>query len=241
MASAIFDRRLVSLTAPFSMEAEQYQALRLKLERLQVTNNMRVVAVTSPGARDGKTVTTINLAAALSQGSKMRVLLIEADLRRPSVARYLRLDGKNPVGLAQLLGEPHRNTLDAVQRLSGLGFDLITAGPTEVPVHELFRQPRLKALLDEARERYDFVLLDTPPVGPVSDCALLGRWLDGLLLVVAAHKTPRKALEKALNMLDGTPVLGIVFNRDDTAHFGYRRQDYRSYFAKGSRRSSVGP
>ncbi len=69
-------------------------------------------------------------------------------------------------------------------------------------------------------------MIDTPPSGPVSDCALLARWMDGLVLIVTAHKTPRKQLENALNMLEGAPVLGIIFNRDDKARAGYRR-DYR--------------
>src|SRR5262245_44526317 len=86
------DKRLVTLTAPASMEAEQYQALRLKLEHLQRERNVRVIGVTSPGARDGKTITAINFAAALAEGSHARVLLIEADLRRPAVWRYLGLN-----------------------------------------------------------------------------------------------------------------------------------------------------
>lgn len=238
MASQLVDRHLVSLTAPASMEAEQYQALRLKLEQIQRARDVHVIAITSPGARDGKTMTAINLAGALAQGSEARVLLIEADLRRPSVAEYLGLEGTSTMGLAEVVMEPQRKLQDAIQHHPLLAFDVITAGTTDSPVPEVLRSPRLKALLSEARERYDYVLLDTPPTGPVSDCALLARWLDGLLVVVAAHKTPRKQLEKALNMLDGAPVLGIVFNRDDSPHSGYRSSDYRSYFPKARRGSS---
>jgi Mrp family chromosome partitioning ATPase len=92
-------------------------------------------------------------------------------------------------------------------------------------------------VLAELRQRYDFVIVDTPPVGPVSDCALLARWMDGLVLIVTAHKTPRKQLENALNMLEGAPVLGIIFNRDDKARAGYRR-DYRGYFPRSRQRST---
>src|SRR5262249_54933030 len=215
MFRSSIDRRLVTLTAPASMEAEQYQALRLKLEHLQRERHIHVIGVTSPGARDGKTVTAINLAAALSEGSNARVLLIEADLRRPAISRYLALGEATRPGLAELVEEPTRKVEEAIARHDQFAFDTMTAGAPRTPVHQIFGMPRMQTLLAELRQRYDFVILDTPPVGPVSDCALLARWMDGLIVIVTAHKTPRKQLENALNMLEGTPVLGIVFNRDD--------------------------
>src|SRR5947207_14297088 len=86
------DRHFVSLTAPASFAAEQYQALRLKIERIRQNRELRVIAVTSPAAADGKTVTSINLAGALARGSNARVLLVDADLRRPSIASELKLE-----------------------------------------------------------------------------------------------------------------------------------------------------
>jgi capsular exopolysaccharide synthesis family protein len=231
------DRRLVTLTAPASMEAEQYQALRLKLEHLQRERNIHVIGVTSPGARDGKTVTAINLAAALSEGSHARVLLIEADLRRPAISRYLALGDATRPGLAELVEEPTRKPEEVIGRHDQFAFETMTAGSPGTPVHQIFRMPRMQTLLAELRQRYDFVIVDTPPVGPVSDCALLARWMDGLVVIVTAHKTPRKQLENALNMLEGTPVLGIIFNRDDKARAGYRR-DYRGYFPRTRQRST---
>ena|SRR5437867_3959164 len=237
MFSKSLDRRLVSIIAPGSMEAEQYQALRLKIERFHRAKDVKVVAVTSPGAKDGKTVTSINLAGALASGSDARVLLIEADVRRPAVARYLRMDDSTGSTLPQLVLDPKMQLQDAVRRVDGLEFDIIFAGPRDAgPVHEMFRSARLETVLAEARAQYDYVIIDTPPLGPVSDCALLARWVDGLLIVVAAHKTPRKMLEEALNQLDGATVLGIVFNGDDRPVFGYRSSYYRGYFHHDARR-----
>jgi capsular exopolysaccharide synthesis family protein len=238
MFGSHIDKRLVTLTAPASMEAEQYQALRLKLEHLQRERNVRVIGVTSPGARDGKTVTAINLAAALSEGSNARVLLIEADLRRPAVSRYLGLRDVSKPGLAELVLDEKLQLPDAIERHEHVAFDTMVAGAADTPVHQIFRMPRLQTLLTELRQRYDFVIIDTPPVGPVSDCALLARWMDGLVVIVTAHNTPRKLLENALTMLEGAPVLGIIFNRDDKARAGYRR-DYRGYFPRSRRRPST--
>jgi protein-tyrosine kinase len=234
------DKRLVTLTAPASMEAEQYQVLRLKLEHLHRECHVCVIGVTSPGARDGKTITAINLAAALAEGSHARVLLVEADLRRPAVSRYLGLNQTTMPGLAELVQEPTRAVQDAIGHHDEFRFDTMIAGAPDLPVHQMFRMPRMQALLAELRQRYDFVIVDTPPVGPVSDCALLARWMDGLVMIVTAHKTVRKQLENALNMLEGAPVLGIVFNRDDKARAGYRR-DYRGYFPRARRRTPQPP
>jgi len=228
MSSKRLDRRVVSLTVPTSFEAEQYQVLRLKLESLQRARDIRVLAITSPGVKDGKTLTAINLAGALSQGSDARVLLIEADLRRPAVSRYLALAEKRSPGLGDIVLDPNRTLGDAVLDIAS-GFRVVLAGSTGVPLHEMFRSRRLGSLLHQARQEYDYVVIDTPPLGPVSDCALLARWVDGVLLVVAAHKTSRRVLEEALNLLEGEQLLGIVFNGDDRPFAKHRRYHRRGY------------
>jgi capsular exopolysaccharide synthesis family protein len=235
MFSKRLDKRLVSLTAPGSIEAEQYQALRLKIEARHRSDGVRLIAITSPGIKDGKTVTTINLAAALARGSDARVLLIEADLRRPAVARYLGA-GHRTAGLADLVLDPTRTLSDVVVQTASPAFGVVFAGSSSGPVHDVFRSPRFEEILFQARDAYDYVILDTPPLGPVSDCALLARWVDGVLVVVSAHRTSRKLLESALSLLDGSQVLGMVFNGDDRPRFGkYRRHYYQDHFPQASR------
>jgi capsular exopolysaccharide synthesis family protein len=230
MSSSVrpIDPRLVSLSQPACLEAEQYQTLRLNLQRIGASRPVQMIAITSPTSGDGKTLTAINLAGALARGADTRVLLIEADLRRPSMAKQFGIPG-SAIGLADIVLNPVL-TLDAAARRLDFGFSVITAGSSFAAVHEVFNSPRFKALLDEAREHYDYVALDTPPILPVSDCRLLAPWVDGLLLVVSAHRTPRKLVEESLNLLDRASVLGIVFNQDDHALFSYhRRRYYRSY------------
>jgi capsular exopolysaccharide synthesis family protein len=205
------------LAVPGSIAAERFQGLRLKLERLQQSRNLKVIAVTSPGINDGKTMTSVNLAGALAHGSSARVLLIDADLRRPSVASHLGLGNAHDAGLAEALTDP-TIALDKIVRPinSSSAFSVIPAGDATASVHELLRSPRFAQLLAEARERFDFVVLDTPPLVPVCDAALLSRQVDGVLIVVAADETPRKLLESALNLIDEAKVLGIVFNGDNS-------------------------
>ena len=224
------DNHLVTLVNPASFAAEQYQNLRLKIERLRQTRDLRVIAITSPGASDGKTVTSINLAGALARGAASRVLLIDADLRRPQVARQLRLDENKP-GFADLIGSDTVTLQQAVQPLDAFNVDAIAAGNVSGPIHEIFRSERLPQLLSQVRHQYDYVVLDTPPIVPVVDPALLARVVDGMLLIVSANKTPRKLLEEALNELDATKVVGIVFNNDERPLYGYDN-NYRRYFSR---------
>ena len=230
MAQTQLDPHLVTLTAPGSFAAEQYQGLRLTIERLRRGRTLQVIAVTSPAAGEGKTLTAINLAGALARGADdARVLLIDADLRRPAVARQLAL-GDESQGLTEVV-ESASVALDTVtQKLRPFNLSVITAGTRRNAVHQILRSPRLDVVLAEARQRFDFVVVDTPPLLPVFDSALLANTVDGVLMVVAANQTPRKLLGEALNMLDPNKVLGIVFNRDSKPMFGYYDAYYKDYF-----------
>ena len=231
------DKHLVSLTSPASFAAEQYQGLRLTIERIGRARSMQVISVTSPAAGEGKTLTSINLAGALVRGNEARVLLIDADLRRPSVARQLGLTD-SPAGLADVLTDDHMHLAQVVHTIEPFKLDVVSAGTPKTAIHQMLRSPRLDALLREARERYEFVVIDTPPLLPVFDSALLAKASDGVLIVVAANQTPRKLLGEALNMLDPAVVLGIVFNRDARPLFGYYDAYYREYFPEPSQVAS---
>jgi protein-tyrosine kinase len=234
---AQIDSHLVSLTAPASFAAEQYQGLRLTVERLGRARGVKVMAITSPAAGDGKTVTAINLAGALARGGDGRVLLIDADLRRPSIARQLAMTEVS-VGLADALADNRRAISSVIRRFTDFNLDVIAAGTVRTGISQALRSPRLEAFLTEARQHYAYVVLDTPPLLPVFDSALLASSVDGVLMVVSANQTPRKLLGEALNMLDPSKVLGIVFNRDERPLFGYYNSYYREYFPDVSQAAS---
>jgi capsular exopolysaccharide synthesis family protein len=206
--------QLVSLVAPDSFAADQYRSLRLAVERLRKESALHVLAMSSPTPGDGKTITTLNLAGALAQNPDSRVLIVEADLRRPSVAKYLGLDLQSSRGLADALVDPACGLRHVVRRLEGFNLSVVPAGRPQPAPYELLNSVRLEGFLREAREQYDIVLIDTPPLVPVPDCRLIGKWVDGFLLVVGANKTPRKLVADALNLLDPSRLIGIVFNGD---------------------------
>jgi capsular exopolysaccharide synthesis family protein len=216
--------QLVSLCAPDSFAADQYRTLRLTIERHHRGGQLQVVAITSPGPADGKSVTTLNVAGVLAQSADTRVLVIDADLRRPSVAAYLGGGIRPTPGLAEAIAGSGNDLGEWVQRLDRFNLSVLPAGAPHAAPYELLNSPRVEMLLTEARRRYDYVVIDTPPLLPFPDCGVLGRHIEGYLLTVAAHRTRRKLLTQALAALDPAKVLGIVFNGDDQPrgrHYGY--------------------
>ena len=229
-APAPVAEELVSLHAPGSFEADQYRTLRLTLERLRRTGGLRVVAVTSPGPADGKSITALNLAGALAQARDSRVLIVDADLRRPSVARYLGLPSPATPGLAEALLQPTYELPQLVQHLERFNLSVLPAGTPQSTPYELLNSPRVEALLADARRTYDYVVIDTPPLLPFPDARLLARCIDGYFVTVAAHRTRRKMLAEGLSLIDPAKLLGVVFNGDEqprSAHDGYYHYDTR--------------
>ena len=209
------DDHLVSLLAPRSFEAEQYRVLRHRIEQLHKLTDLSAVAVSSPGISEGKTTTAINLAGALAQGPDAHVLLVDADLRAPAVATQLALEDPEAPGLADAILDP-RLTLNAVaQARPNLNLSVVPAGRLPSIPYEVVKSPRVGELLAEARARYDYIVLDTPPLMSIPDCQAIGKWVDGFLIVVAAHRTTRRLLEEALIVMEQSKILGLVFNGDD--------------------------
>lgn len=222
------DEHLVSLLAPNSPIAEQYRALRHVLEQLHKTNGLSVVAVSSPGLGEGKTTTAINLAGALAQGAEARVLLVDADLRHPAMPSYLGLSDPDAPGLVDATLHPHVTLQDVVRLLLPYNLSALPAGRAQSAFYEVLKSPRLEELFLEARRRYDYIVLDTPPLVPFPDCRLLAKCVDGFLVVVDAHRTSKKLLAEALDVLDPAKVVGLVFNGDDQSLATYYHGMHRS-------------
>lgn len=220
------DAHLVSLVAPDSPEAEQYRVLRYEIEHIHKPGVGTVIGVCSSIPGDGKTITSINLAGALAQDQNARVLLIEGDLRRPAVtvADHLALGDVAGRGLVDAILDPSLSLEEVVRHVPYFNLTVLPAGRRSNVPYEALKSPRFGELMTQARERYDYVLLDAPPVVPVPDCRLMARWVDSFIMVVAAHRTPREALEEALNRMNAASILGLVFNGHDRAaarYYGY--------------------
>lgn len=225
------ESHLVSLVAPSGLEAEQYRALRHVVEQRHKNDALSVIAVSSPGVGDGKTTTSINLAGALAQGADNSVLLVEADLRRPSIGRMLGFNGSRTLGLVDAILDPSLTLESIVQPRPPFNLSVVLSGQVPSSPYEVLKSPRLGALLEEARAQYDYIVMDTPPLALVQDCRVVARWVDGVLIVVAAHQTGRTLLENALDVVDPTKLVGIVFNGFDDLGGSHHGRHYAGYYA----------
>jgi capsular exopolysaccharide synthesis family protein len=206
------DKHLVTLYRPASWEAERYRMLRRAIERSYQPERRRVIAVTSATAGEGKTTTAVNLAAVLSEIPRTSVLLVDADFRCSSVARVL---GHRvaPPDLGQALLNPELTLNEVVRRAPhGARFHVAPSMPCRSLAHEMVDSPRLVELLTVARNTYDYVVVDAPPLLPVADCKGIARCIDGFLLVVAAERTSRRLLGEALGSMEPQKLLGFVLN-----------------------------
>lgn len=223
---------LVSESAPNSPAAEAYRTLRTSISFAGLDRRMQLIQVTSPAAADGKTTTSANLAVALANAGK-RVIVVSADLRRPRIHEFFGL--KNKVGFTSvLLGEA--KLADVCQPVPGQPrVMLVASGPVPPNPSELLASPRTDNVLQAMRERADVILLDCPPVLPVTDAAVLGPKADGALLVATAETTTRKQFARTVEILRqvGTPLVGTVLNGVSIeGAYGYSYY-YRYYAATG--------
>jgi capsular exopolysaccharide synthesis family protein len=201
---------LVVLRDPGSAVAEAFRSMRTAL-LFSVEDAPRVIVMTSARAAEGKTVTSVNLATALAQcGSS--VLLIEADLRHPRSHRLLGVAG-GP-GLSTLLAGGEHDLDAVIQHVEPAGLALLPSGPLPPNPADLLGSARMRTLLGILRRRYEFIVVDTPPILPVTDAVILAREADGVVMVVKGNDTPRELVRRAHDRLaqTGARCLGVIVN-----------------------------
>jgi protein-tyrosine kinase len=200
---------LVAAINPHSAVSEQYRSLRARISHREETAALRTLMVTSPGARDGKSITTANLALTMAQEFQRRVVLVDGDFRGSSVHALFGLPA-GP-GLAELLAGDA--TLDDVMvYMPDYRLTVIPAGKTPQFPTELLGSVAMRRMVDTLRARFDRVLFDMPAVTPLADVGTLAPLTDGVLMVVRAGVTLRPALNEALAAFDEDKVLGVVLN-----------------------------
>ena len=219
---------LVTMQSPRSAFAEAYRTLRTNI-RFLAGNGVRSFVVTSAGPGEGKSTTIVNLATVFSQSGR-RVLLVDADMRRPTVHTVLGLP--NERGLSSLLTGEH--PLEQLVRVGPTEkLHVLTSGPTPVDPGELLESAAMAAFLQEAKARYDLVLFDAPPVIAVTDACVLGAHVDGVLLLLGLNKVTHKGARHAFKLLQAANVRvwGMVLRGVRPDNDPYYNTYYHSYTA----------
>ncbi len=221
---------VVVVSEPSSPAAESYRSLRTSLQFARQEGQFRSIVVTSPGVAEGKTATLANLGVVFAQAGE-RVVLVSCDLRRPRIGAFFGLDEQEGM-TSVLLG---RRTLEeAVLPVPGFErLSLLPAGPVPPNPAELLNSASAQDVFARLRERFDLVLIDSPPVLPVTDAAILSRHADATLMLTAAGQTRRGDLHRAVEKLNqvGATILGVVLNkvtRQTGRNYGYS-YSYKPY------------
>ncbi len=203
---------------------EQFRTIRANLLAVPIEKRPRVILFTSPTPGEGVTLTVQRLGAALAERGDLRVLLVDANLRDPGLDSLIEeVDG----GLTEIL-RGDGEAIDWIRPTVTENLDLLPSGAIPGNPGELLSVPALGACLQELREAYDFVLIDTPSVGPVADAAILGKNCDSAMLVVRLKSTPREVVASTLERLAQAQVevLGCVLTGDGEAPVSKRRYRY---------------
>jgi capsular exopolysaccharide synthesis family protein len=198
------------ITAPQSVRAEAIRQLRTNLQFVDIEHPLRSVVITSSVPGEGKSTTAANLAITLVQAG-LRVIVVEADLRRPKMAEFMGIEGA--VGLTSvLLGQVALT--DALQQWGNQGLLVLPSGPLPPNPSELLGSSRMQDLLTELEGLADMVIIDAPPLLPVTDAAVLGTLTSGLVMVIRAHHTKREQIARAASTVHvvGAVLLGGVLN-----------------------------
>ena len=220
--TAEVNKRRISMLQPDSHVAEQFRALRGRLDALRTEQPLRTIAVSSPLAGEGKTTSAINLAVVTAMSVGRRVLLIDCDMRRPKVHQALGL--RPEVGIAEVLSE--EASLDnATIKIEGMNLEVLAVRGRPSNPSELLGSPKMRELVAEVANRYDRVILDTPAALGVPDAKAVAELCDGFVLVVRADVTVQQDVEAALDLLDRRRLLGLVLNG---AHLSAGRYGYTS-------------
>ncbi|MBV8893237.1 MAG: CpsD/CapB family tyrosine-protein kinase [Acidobacteria bacterium] len=208
------DSRLVSITDAWSLPAEKFRLLALRLRQLRHKRPITTVLITSTLPQEGKSFVASNLAVIMSRKRDQKILLIDGDLRRPSLAKNFGLG--QLFGLSECLknGTPIR---DSIYFLEDLGFWFLPAGIDSEHSLELMQSGGLSEKLKQLSSSFDWIIIDSPPLVPLADTPLWSKLADGTLLVTRQGKTEKRILQCGLELLDKSTLMGVVLNSSRSA------------------------
>lgn len=231
--------RLIDDNASFAFK-EAYNSLRTNIDYLAATNQYKTILITSSGPNDGKTTTTINLAVAMANSGK-RVVVVDADFRKATLASYLRISRSLP-GMTSVITKEKR-LQEVIVRKPELKIDVLPVGILPPNPAELCGSAAIVTVLQLLSEIYDYVFVDTPPASVVTDAAILSRVVDGVILIARSDVTSKQALNASKkNLVDvNANILGVVLNDVDFRAHGYGyggyNRDYRYGYGENTRKN----
>ena len=228
-AKEVPEETLVVEHSPDSVYSEMFRQVRTGVQFATVTNRAKSLLITSVGPREGKSTIMCNLGAALAQGGS-RVIIVDSDLRRPTLHRFLGVD-RRAGGLSTLIADTEAPA-SYVRGTSIPGLSVLPSGPVPTNPADLLSSPRMSQIIDQLVEECDFLLLDSPPIVAAADSTILASKVDGVILVVTMGETRTDTFSEALRQIQraGSPILGYLVNKVKTQRLGYGSYRYRYHY-----------
>jgi len=223
-----YDPKLVVLSAPESVDAESFKVLRAQILFPKDGASPKTIMVTSAFPGEGKSFVSANLAISIALGINEHVLLVDCDLRRPSLHKAL---GFGPcLGLCEHLNGKEKLE-DLIIRTRIPRLSLLPAGPVPPNPSELLSSRMMQSFLEEVRGRYDdrYIIIDATPSQVTAEANVLAQYVDGIIFVVMAGKSPRDTVKRSVENLGKKKILGVVFNGYEQSYRGYRKY-YKKYY-----------
>lgn len=223
-----YDPKLVVLSAPDSVDAESFKVLRAQILFPKDGPSPKTIMITSAFPGEGKSFVSGNLAVSIALGINEHVLLVDCDLRRPSLHKAL---GFGPsLGLCEYLNGKEKLE-DLIIRTRIPKLSLLPAGPVPPNPSELLSSRMMRSFLDEVRNRYEdrYIIIDATPSQVTAEANVLAQSVDGIIFVIMARKSPKDTVKRSIENLGKKQILGIVFNGYDQSYRGYRKY-YKKYY-----------
>ncbi|MFA4932975.1 MAG: CpsD/CapB family tyrosine-protein kinase [Candidatus Omnitrophota bacterium] len=204
------DPRIIAFYDSKSPISEQYRSLRTNIQAINSKTPLKALTITSSTHSEGKTITAINLSISMAHDlNKKRILLVDADLRRASMSKYLGLDAHN--GLADLILDG-MNVEDTILNIGIENLSIMPAGKIPHNPAEILGSPKMANLISLLKSKYDYIIFDTPPIIPVTDAGVIGAQTDGIIMVIMAGRTQKGVVKHSENLLkqSHSKILGYI-------------------------------
>jgi len=222
------DSKLVAVTERDSLAAEKFRFLAVRLRQLQQNRPLKRILITSTIPGEGKSMVAANLACTLARRRQHKILLLDGDLRRPTLARQFGL-GRVP-GISEAL-QGNTDLIGSIYRLDALGLWFLPAGGAPQNPLELMQSGKLTPLMQQLNDWFDWIVIDSPPVLPLADTSVWGRMADGILLVTRQGKTEKQLLKRGLEAIEAPKLLGALVN--GSTHSAH--SDYYSHYGPSTK------
>lgn len=221
---------LFTVKSPKAPIAEAYRTLRTNIQFSSFDKKVQTIMLTSSGPGEGKSTTSSNLAVVMAE-SGAKTILIDCDQRKPRLHKIFLTSNQN--GLSDILAGKVKFE-EAVKETAVENLSLLTSGTRPPNPSELLASEKMRGFIEALRDRYEYIIIDTPPVIAVTDAQLLSRYADGCLLVIASSQAEREAAVKAKQLLDkvNAKILGVVLNKLEIKEKGYYGYYYHYYYGE---------